>query len=206
MEIWSEIIGYEGLYEVSNFGRVRNVSGHLMSTWRNNKGYKCLSLQKNRKTKHLTVHRAVAMAFIPNTEKYSQINHIDGNKDNNRVENLEWCDQQHNYAEGKKLFLYSKNENHFCAKLKNRDVFIIYKLFLLGFTRTTIARIYKLNPTSIHAIETGISYRELGINFNAIHKTRYKDLPNIHLPSDIRNYFKDNTVLNTLIAQGKVSV
>ena len=105
-----------------------------------------------------------------------------------------------------KTFQYSKNEEHYFAKLKNSDIPIIYELYKLGFTRATVAKIFNVRPSSLEAIEKGISYRELGYNFKAIKLTKYKDLPNIKLPSYIRDYFSDNTVLNTLIAQGKVSV
>lgn len=81
---------------------------------------------------------------------------------------------------------------------------MIYNLYKLGFTRVTVSRIFGINPSSLEAIEKGISY--LGYNFKELKLTKYKDLPNIKLPSYIRDYFKDNTVLNTLIAQGKVSV
>lgn len=105
-----------------------------------------------------------------------------------------------------KNYLYSHNENHYCAKLKNTDVFMIPKLYNLGFTRATISKILGINHSSLEAIEKGVSYRELDINFKNICRTKYKDKPNIKLPKDVYNHFKDNTVLNTLIAQGKVSV
>ena len=105
-----------------------------------------------------------------------------------------------------KTFQYSKNENHFYAKLKNSDIPIIYDLYKLGFTRATVSKIFMINSASLEAIENGISSRELGLNFKNIKLTKYKDLPNIKLPSYIREYLKDNTVLNTLIAKGKVSV
>lgn len=206
MEIWKTIQDYGGLYQVSNTGKVRDLKNHIKSVYKNNKGYVCLSLYYNRKTYHPTVHRLVAKAFIPNPNNYEQVNHKDCNKENNSVENLEWCNQRYNYNEGMKTFQYSKNEEHYFAKLKNSDIPIIYELYKLGFTRVTVAKIFSINPSSLEAIEKGISYRELGYNFKAIKLTKYKDLPNIKLPSYIRDYFRDNTVLNTLIAQGKVSV
>ena len=206
MEIWKTIQDYGGLYQVSNTGKVRDLKNHIKSVYKNNKGYVCLSLYYNRKTYHPTVHRLVAKAFIPNPNNYEQVNHKDCNKENNSVENLEWCNQRYNYNEGMKTFQYSKNEEHYFAKLKNSDIPIIYELYKLGFTRVTVAKIFSINPSSLEAIEKRISYRELGYNFKAIKLTKYKDLPNIKLPSYIRDYFRDNTVLNTLIAQGKVSV
>lgn len=206
MEIWKTIQDYGGLYQVSNTGKVRDLKNHIKSVYKNNKGYTCLSLYYNGKTYHPTVHRLVAKAFIPNPNNYEQVNHKDCNKENNSVENLEWCNQRYNYNEGMRTFQYSKNEEHYFAKLKNSDIPIIYELYKLGFTRATVAKIFSINPSSLEAIEKGISYRELGYNFKAIKLTKYKDLPNIKLPSYIRDYFRDNTVLNTLIAQGKVSV
>lgn len=206
MEVWKTIQNYGGLYQVSNTGKVRDLKNHIKPVYKNNKGYECLSLYYNGKTYHPTVHRLVAKAFIPNPNNYDQINHKDCNKENNSVENLEWCNQRYNYDEGMKTFQYSKNDEHYFAKLKNSDIPIIYELYKLGFTRATAAKIFNIRPSSLEAIEKGISYRELGYNFKAIKLTKYKDLPNIKLPSYIRDYFSDNTVLNTLIAQGKVSV
>lgn len=206
MEIWKKVLNYEGLYEVSNKGRVRDCKGKIKPMYKNNKGYLCLSLYYKGKTYHPTIHRLVAKAFIENPNNYDQVNHKDCNKSNNTVNNLEWCNQRYNYDEGMKTFQYSKNEAHYFAKLKNSDIPIIYDLYKLGFTRTTISKIFDINPSSLNAIETGISYRELGINFKKLKLTKYKDLPNIKLPSYIRDYFKDNAVLNTLISEGKVSV
>ena len=206
MEIWKKIQDYEGLYEVSNLGRVRDYKNKIKPMYKNNKGYLCLSLFYKGKTYHPTIHRLVAKAFIQNPNNYSQVNHKDCNKSNNTIDNLEWCNQRYNYDEGMKTFQYSKNENHFYSKLKNSDIPMIYNLYKLGFTRVTVSRIFGINPSSLEAIEKGISYRELGYNFKELKLTKYKDLPNIKLPSYIRDYFKDNTVLNTLIAQGKVSV
>lgn len=206
MEIWKKIEDYGGLFEVSNTGKVRDINKKIKPMYKNNKGYYLLSLYYKGKTYHPLIHRLVAKAFIVNPNNYNQVNHIDCNKSNNKIENLEWCNQRYNYNEGMKTFQYSKNENHYFAKLKNYDIFIIYKLFELGFTKTTISKIYNLNASSIEAIKKGISYRELGFDFTKIKITKYKDLPNIKLPSNIRDYLKDNTVLNTLIAQGKVSV
>lgn len=204
-EIWKDIKNYEGLYKVSNLGRVQDKNGNIKNSYINNKGYCCLSLYKQGVTSHPTLHRVIANAFIENPNNLPQINHIDGNKRNNNVTNLEWCNQRYNYNHGMSKFLYSHNENHYFAKLSNKEVQTIPILYKLGFIRSTIAKILGIEPSSLEAIEKGISYRELGLDFN-ITKTKYKDLPNIKLPSYIWEIFKDNTVLNTLIAQGRVSV
>lgn len=204
-EVWKNINGYEGLYKISNFGKVINNKGKVKSTYINNKGYCCISLYKDGKGKHYTLHRLVAEAFIQNDYGLNQVNHIDGNKLNNTVSNLEWCNQAQNYTHGMANFYYSHNEDHYFAKLTNEQVKCIPTLLKIGFTTSTVSKILCINNSSLRAIINGISYRELGLKFNFT-ITKYKDLPNIKLPSDIWKIFKDNTELNTLIAQGKVSV
>lgn len=91
-EIWKNIKGYEGLYQVSNLGRIRKIV--LQSVL--NDGYKCFNLIKDNNKKIMKVHRAVAEAFIPNPKNKPQVNHIDGNKQNNNVSNLEWVTASEN--------------------------------------------------------------------------------------------------------------
>lgn len=205
-EVWKRINNYEGLYEVSSLGKVRDLKGNIKPMYKQNKGYYCLSLYVKGKTFHPTIHRLVAEAFIPKIEGMNQVNHIDGNKANNSISNLEWCNQYLNYKHGKEHFYYSKNDTHYFSKITNEQVKCIPILFNLGFTRATIAKILGVNASSIEAIEKGISYRELNLNFKDIHITKYRDLPNIVLPSNIWDIFRNNTVLNTLIAKGKVLV
>lgn len=88
-------------YEVSNTGNIRNVASHkILIPWTNNKGYLVVGLRKNGKTYRVTVHRLVAQAFIPNPNNYPQVNHIDENKSNNNVINLEWCTNLENRRHG----------------------------------------------------------------------------------------------------------
>lgn len=102
-EEWRPVVGYEGLYEVSNLGRVRS-----LPRWRshqqklvlrcssNNSGYQQVHLSTHNKQKSMTVHRLVAQAFIPNPENKPEINHIDGDKTNNKIDNLEWVNRKEN--------------------------------------------------------------------------------------------------------------
>lgn len=101
-EIWKDIEGYEGLYQVSNLGNVRSLNYgrtgeiKLLNQYTNKKGYKHTSLSKNGKVKNHLIHRLVAIAFIPNPNNYKEVNHKDENPSNNNVKNLEWCTREYN--------------------------------------------------------------------------------------------------------------
>ena len=100
-EIWKDVVGYEGLYQVSNLGRVKsltrkNVKQDRLLTPTNNNGYYCVSLLKNKKRKFCLIHRLVAKTFVENPDNKKEVNHIDGNKKNNRANNLEWCTPSEN--------------------------------------------------------------------------------------------------------------
>lgn len=93
--------GYEGLYEVSNQGRIRNrTTGRIMKLYHNGKGYLKVDLCCLGKVKKFYVHRLVAKAFIENPEGYEIINHKDENPMNNNVSNLEWCTYEYNLNYG----------------------------------------------------------------------------------------------------------
>lgn len=106
IEIWKDIEGYEGLYQVSNFGNVKslnyNRSGKekILKPQKNKNKYLHISLCKNKNQKTFTIHRLVALAFIPNLHNYPCVNHIDENKENNHVDNLEWCTHEYNMNYG----------------------------------------------------------------------------------------------------------
>ena len=114
MEEWKNVIGYEGLYEVSNIGNVRNVRRNtLLKLSKNNYGYIQVSLYKNGIRTGLKVHRLVAEAFLPNPDNLPQVNHLDEDKTNNRVENLEWCTAKYNNTYG------HRTENAINTRVKN---------------------------------------------------------------------------------------
>ena len=105
LEKIKDIKGYEGLYQVSSWGKVISVkTNKVLSPEINSKGYLRVDLYDSTgKKKHYKVHRLVAEAFIPNPENKPQINHIDGNTQNNSITNLEWCTSSENMNHAKKL-------------------------------------------------------------------------------------------------------
>ena len=117
MENWKDIKGYEGFYQVSDLGRVKSLERDVFNSRGivyhlkekilvpnlDRGGYTNVGLYKNGKRKFMLVHRLVALAFIPNPENKSQINHRDEVKTNNVVENLEWCSAQENANYGTRI-------------------------------------------------------------------------------------------------------
>ena len=107
-EIWKDIKGYEGMYQVSNFGRVKSMNYRNTGKEENLKsfyacGYLRVGLWKNEKSKWFYVHRLVAEAFLPNPDNLPEINHKSENKTQNNVDNLEWCNRKYNCNYGTRI-------------------------------------------------------------------------------------------------------
>lgn len=136
-EIWKDILGYETHYEISNYGNIRSKErlqkssrGNGMCTIKpkakkifpDKRGYFTVVLSLNGKLKTFTVHQLVAMAFLPNFTKGETINHIDGNKQNNHIDNLEKSNPSHNMLHAYRMGLVpkrSKSKYHYVSYLKN---------------------------------------------------------------------------------------
>ena len=136
-EIWRTAvydgIVYEGLYKVSNLGKILSLNykntgkSKLMTPFQEKNGYLRVGFWKNGEYKKCLVHRLVAFAFLPNPENLSEINHIDQNKENNRVENLEWCDRKYNNNYG------SHNERNAKARINGKLSKRVLQLSLDGY-------------------------------------------------------------------------
>jgi len=157
-------------YEISNLGNVKSLGN---SKWRKekimkssvwNKGYKMLILCKNGKEKAMQVHRLIATAFIPNPLNKPQVNHIDGNKINNSVSNLEWVTARENTQHAFRLGLMAvpKGESVYCAKLNNEQVLEIRELYKTGkYTQNKLGEMYSVVRQCIGDITTRKTWKHI---------------------------------------------
>ena len=156
LEIWKDIVGYQGLYKISSLGRVnsyhRNKEKILSATY--SVGYLRVGLSKNGDCEIKLLHRLLAMAFIPNPNNKPHINHINSVRDDNRLENIEWCTPKENVnhaiAKGR---LNKKGEKCNLAKLKSNIVLEIREKYKT--TKTTYRKLgikYNLHYTTIGLI------------------------------------------------------
>ena len=110
-EVWKDIEGDEGLYKISNLGYVYSIKSKKILKIHDRQGYKYSQLWKCSKGKNFLIHRLVALAFIPNPENKKEVNHIDGDKSNNKVDNLEWVTSSENKIHAQKIGLKKIPDN-----------------------------------------------------------------------------------------------
>lgn len=162
-EIWKDITNYEGLYQVSNFGNVKNVRfNRLLKNSRKWNGYLRVCLCKNKKRKDLLISRMVANEFVknPNPKKFIHVDHIDGDKENNNAKNLEWVTAKENnvraYKSGQKTGFGRRHISVSKIDMETKQVLDTYK---------TISEAGEMN---------NISKRSLYINLVYKSRTNYK--------------------------------
>lgn len=165
-EIWRSVSGYEGLYEVSSYGRVRSLDrvaennnklkGRLLSPRKHSGGYVRVSLCKRGNVLDFFIHRLVAKTFIANPREGNQVNHINGNKTDNRVSNLEWVNDQQNKAHAWGIGLHKKTLQAFkkSHKTKARPILCVEKGFIYS-SASEAARALGLKRGNIHMVAKG---------------------------------------------------
>lgn len=154
-EIWKDVVGFEGLYEVSNHGRVRRADTKRMkATPLNVYGYPQVNLYKDGVSHLSRVHRLVAIAFIPNPDGFDCINHKDENPTNNNVSNLEWCDRAYNNNYG----------------THNRKIAVSHSKAVLQYNLNGVFAREWLSATQASR-ELGIP--QMSINSCCLHKPKY---------------------------------
>lgn len=143
-EIWKDIKGYEGLYQISNFGNVKSLERkiispngvvytrreRIMAKRESTDGYYIAKLNVNKHSKSIAIHILVAEHFLPNPNNYPEVNHLDCNRKNNRADNLEWCTHQYNVQ-------YSKLLGHYKGKTGKDNP---------NYNNHTLREKYKNNP------------------------------------------------------------
>ena len=183
-EVWKDVVGYEGLYQVSSYGRVKSLGRFI--TWRNKNGSRWIntsiralgeiqtgrlniSLCKNGSTKTYIAHRLVALHFIPNPNNLPEVNHKDENPKNNNVDNLEWATRQYNLTYGtvieRRVKTRLKNNKWHLhgemmggSKLKKKEVIEIYYSPLAS---RKLAKIHNVNKTQILRIKNKTIWKYL---------------------------------------------
>lgn len=166
MEIWKDVIGYEGKYEVSNTGKVRSLHfsrGNEVKELKltNDKnGYKAVSLWNDGKQSTGKVHRLVAQAFLPNPYNYPQINHKDENVANNHVDNLEWCTCEYNINYG------NHNRNNALAQTGKKHT--LEHIMKIRANAPTSKPVCMLDPDTLEIVKEYPSASEAARQMNGI--------------------------------------
>jgi len=177
-EIWKSVNGYAGSYEISNYGRVKSLSRCIktknnkqymrkeiiLKQYLNKSGYYFVNLCKSSKMKNHRIHRLVAKHFISNKSKYNCVNHKDGNKINNHVENLEWCTFSYNLKHAHEIGIKKAKsgvDNYF-SKLDNYDVTLI-KILLnnTNLKQKDIASMFNIHTTTISKIYNNVNWKHI---------------------------------------------
>lgn len=176
-EEWKDIENYEGLYQISNLGRVKSLAKVIKTWYRTcnmrekllklcsaSDGYFIVILCKKGNNKTYRVSRLVAQAFIPNPDNYPQVNHINSIRTDNKVKNLEWCTAQYNVIHSYKNGFRHGTKGEKCpfAKLTNKQVLEIRQKYIpYKYTYNKLAKEYKIHPIHVGHIIRRQSWKHI---------------------------------------------
>ena len=191
-EFWRDIKGYEGLYQISNLGRVKSLHRKYINQYgefgekeefikkqklsafnksqKDTKGYFVVSLANNDRGKWVRVHRLVATAFLPNPHNLPEVNHKDGNKQNNNVDNLEWVTRSQNNLHAWRTGLREKGETERVKKIKE------HTLGLKNISKEMVLDIFKNCKSGIKGFSARAFANKYGISVQTV--CNIKDLKN----------------------------
>lgn len=177
IEEWRDIVGYEGLYQVSNLGNVKSLDretkgrikgfknklkGKYLKPDLMRSGHLRVTLYKNGTNKHLQVHRLVALSFIENNDNKEFVNHLDENPSNNNVDNLEWATAQENTNWGTGIERRAKNQ------YKKIKVTYIDNTYEIWESQTIFAKEFKINISGINNVLNGRRTNYKGMIFEYV--------------------------------------
>lgn len=166
VEVWKNIREYEDHYQVSNLGRVKRIKkgrgtsiGKILRQINCSVRYPYVGLTSGNKQKTFRVHRLVAETFLGLPQKGQEVNHKDGNPQNNIIENLEWVTRSENAQHKCKILGKGVGEKNYHAKLKNIDIPIIRKMLKKGISQRKIANLFGVSQRAINFINTNQTWK-----------------------------------------------
>lgn len=204
-EIWKDVVGYEGIYKISNYGRIKK--GNKIFKTEKYKNYFIVKLTKNGVRKRTGVHRLVAQAFIPNPNNLPEINHKDENPSNNCVDNLEWCDRKYNMNYGnvkKKISIATSGKNNpFYGKKhtkqskekmkKSREKYIEdHPEYLKRMSEITTKRFEQDNILWINNGIKDTRIKEKELNLYLKNGWKLGRINTINIKKSLKKYYKNN--------------
>ena len=169
-EIWKDVKDYEGVYQVSNLGRIKSLKrlwvndDRIIKGYPDGNGYHQIDLHVNGRRKVYKVHRLIAMSFVPNVNNFREINHRNGIKTDNRAENLEWVTRSDNMKHCFATGLHETMAGERCGrhKLKEKDViFIRESVGRLEYSQAALARKFNVSRSLISKIILGLCWTYL---------------------------------------------
>lgn len=172
MEVFKDVVGYEGFYKISNIGNVKSLSRTILKNGiypfkskeknlknRFNNNYYYVTLCKNNTYKTFRNHRLIAMAFIPNPNNKPMVNHINGIKTDNRIENLEWCTSKENVNHAISTGLINQNGvNSINSRLTEKEILEIRSLNL---PHLEISEKYNISKSYVSSIKRRRTWKHI---------------------------------------------